>query len=318
MSKKQDNSEDLDHSIYLGLQELKETYKQHETPQIQERRALILADLGIFYWKKEKLTEARKYFLLALSEYEKLHDEFKIANVKGSLGSLFIQMGEFGLALRYNEEAYEYWQTHNYLNERIATLQNLGICYLKMKEEVKATDFLLKGLQMAIYLEDELQFAATIQILLEHYEKLERYDMLLELKRKALDFWIQIKIPKRQFKTLIDLGVICQILEEYNTAVNYFKRAYNIAYNLGDLEKMYLAEGFIGECYVKLGDMEKAKNVYLQTFKLAVYLNTISDHKEAVESMRLLLLTLGYSQKELMHEERKALHEAHKDQAEKL
>lgn len=227
-------------------------------------------------------------------------------------------MGEFGLALRYNEEAYEYWQTHNYLNERIATLQNLGICYLKMKEEVKATNFLLKGLQMAIYLEDELQFAATIQILLEHYEKLERYDMLLELKRKALDFWIQIKIPERQFKTLIDLGVICQILEEYSTAVNYFKRAYNIAYNLGDLEKMYLAEGFIGECYVKLGDMEKAKNVYLQTFKLAVYLNTISDHKEAVESMRLLLLTLGYSPKELMHEERKALHEAHKDQAEKL
>lgn len=310
--------EKINQAIQLGLQELKDSYKHPNTTKVQDSRAEILAQLGVLYWKKDDLIEARKYFLLALTEYEQLEDDFKIANVKSSLGSLFIQTGEYSLGLRYNLEALDYWKTQNFLNERIVALQNVGVCFLKMKEDVKAAEYLLQALQMAVYLEDEHQFAYTIQILLEYYEKQQRYDMLLELKRKALDFWKTLKLPLRQFKTLIDLGVICQILDEHKTALHYFKQAYNIAYNLPDLEKMYLAEGFIGECYTKLGDIDQAKRVYLQTFKLAVYLNTISDHQEAVDSMRLLLLTLGFSHKELEHEEKKALFEAKKDQNENI
>ncbi|MHA1887215.1 MAG: tetratricopeptide repeat protein [Promethearchaeota archaeon] len=312
------SSEKIEQAIQLGMKELKETYKHPNTPLIQDQRAEILAQLGVLLWKKDDFREARKYFLMALTEYESLKDQFKIANVKSSLGSLFIQMGEYSLALRYNLEALEYWNTKNFLNERIAALQNVGICYLQMKEDIKAADYLLKALQMAVYLEDESQFANTIQVLLEYYEKQQRYDMLLELKRKALDFWTTLNLPLRQFKTLIDLGVICQILNEFKTALNYFKQAYNIAYNMADLEKMYLAEGFIGECYVKLGDISQARKIYLQTFKLAVYLNVFSDHQEAVDSMRLLLLTLGFSRKELDHEEKKALFEAQKDHPKKV
>ncbi len=311
------SEKELEKSIQIGLKELQATYKHQETQTNIDNRAQISANLGFFYWKLEKLPESRKYFLLSLSEYEKLQDEFKIANIQGSLGSLFIQMGEYALALRYSEESYQFWKDKNYLNERIASMQNIGICYLKMKEDLKATNIILDALQMAIHLEDEEQFAVTIQILLEYYEKLQRYDMLLELKRKALDFWVKLNLEERRFKTLIDLGVICQILEEHKTSIIYFKRAYNIGYNSGNIEKMYLAEGFIGECYIKLGDVEKAKHIYLQAFKLAVFLNTTSDHANEIESMRILLMTLGFSLKELANEEKLALKEAGEDTEDK-
>ncbi|MHA1612590.1 MAG: tetratricopeptide repeat protein [Promethearchaeota archaeon] len=313
MNKPTISKEKLEKSIQIGLKELKDTYKTQETEINVESRAQIGANLGFFYWKLENLPEARKYFLLSLIEYEKLQDVFKIANIQGSLGSLFLQMGEYALALKYSEDSYQFWKDKNYLNERIASMQHMGICYLKMKENLKATDIILDALQMAIHLEDEDQFAVTIQILLEHYEKLERYDMLLELKRKALDFWVKLNLDERRFKTLVDLGVICQILEEYNTSIIYFKRAYNIGYNSGNIEKMYLAEGFIGECYIKLGDIEKAKHIYLQTFKLAVFLNTTSDRANEIESMRILLLTLGFSLKELAKEEKIAMEKVGED-----
>lgn len=313
MSDKQISPEELEKSIQIGLAELKDTYKVPENREVIEHRAMIATNLGIFYWKKENLIEARKFFLLAFTEYEKIQDPFKIANINSTLGSLYIQLGEYASALKHSEDAYVYWKDQNYLNERIACMQNLGICYLKMKEEVKATEILLEALQMVIYLEDEMQFAATIQILLEHYEKIERFDMLLELKRKALQFWEKMELVEREIKTLIDLGVICQVLEEYSTALIYFKRAYNLVYNKGDIEKMYLTEGFIAETLIKLGEIEKAKYTYLQCFKLAVYLNSFSDYQEKIDAMRLMLLTLGYSIGELDHEERKAVAEAKKD-----
>ncbi|MHA1519742.1 MAG: tetratricopeptide repeat protein [Promethearchaeota archaeon] len=313
MNKSTVSEKELKKSVQIGLKELKNTYKTKEIESNIDNRAQIAANLGFFYWKLENLPDSRKYFLLALSEYEKLKDEFKIANIQGSLGSLFLQMGEYAFALKYSEISFQFWKDKNYLNERIVSMQNMGICYLRMKEDLKATEIILDALQMAIHLEDEEQFAVTIQILLEYYEKLQRYDMLLELKRKALDFWSKLNLSDREFKTLIDLGVICQILEEYKTSIIYFKRAYNIGYNSGNIERMYLSEGFIGECFIKLGEIEKAKHIYLQAFKLVVFLNTTSDHTNDIESMRILLMTLGYTLQELANEEKLALKEAEKD-----
>ncbi len=313
-SEKENSKIDIHKAIQDGIIELKKTYERQETPKIIEERATIASSLGVLLWKNNQSQDAKKHFLLALGEYEKIKDPFKIATTQGTLGSLFLELGKYSLSQKYNEDAYEYWKNTSFLNERIACLQNLGILYLRNQDEVKATEYVLEGLRMAISLQDENQFAVTIQILLEHYEKLKRFDMLLELKKKALEFWTQMDLPQRKFKTLVDLGVITQLLEDFLGAISYFKQAFNIGYNSGDLEKMFLSEGFLAESYLKLQEIEKAKKTYLQAFKLAVYLNVDKDYKQHVESMRLALLSLGYSIEDLILEGQEAIKEARKDQ----
>ncbi|WP_371802119.1 tetratricopeptide repeat protein [Candidatus Lokiarchaeum ossiferum] len=305
---------DIQKAIQEGIIELKKTYEKEENIKVIEERATIASSLGVLLWKDNQSQDAKKYFLLALGEYEKLNDDFKIATTQGTLGSLFLELGEYALSQKYNEDAYEYWKGTNFLNERIACLQNLGIILLRNQDELKASEYILEGLRMAISLQDENQFAITIQILLEHYEKLKRFDMLLELKKKALEFWTQMDLPQRKFKTLIDLGVISQLMEDFSAAITFFKPAFNIGYHAGDLEKMFLAEGFLAETYLKLRETEKAKNTYLQAFKLAVYINVEKDYKQHVEAMRLALLSLGYTIEELVKEGQKALEEAQFDQ----
>jgi tetratricopeptide (TPR) repeat protein len=218
-----------------------------------------------------------------------------MAVVKGSLGSLDLELEDYISAKRFCEEAYEYFQKSTHLNERIACLQNLGLIALQLGDEEQAVDYILNGLRMAMQLQDEDQFVNLIQILLEYYEKDRKYDMVRELKQKALEFWEAMKLEGRQYKTLIDLGVLSQILDQYEEALQYFKKAYNLAYSMNDSNKMYLAEGFIGETYFKLNEIEKASESYSKAFMLAVFLQL----PEEIDKMRAVLLTMGFSVEEI-------------------
>lgn len=299
----------LDNDISKLIKILKKTYEKEETTKNIEERAALCSNLAVLYTKKENLEDSQKFFLESIQEYEKLHDDFKLASTKGALSSLYIQMRKYSLAKHYAEEAYQYWKKSMYLNERLACLQNLGIILLKLNEEVEASDYVLEAMKMAIQLQDEDQFAQSIHILLNYFETNKRYDMLLELKKKALEFWEQMNLEERQFKTLIDLGVLSQILEGFDIAVINFKKAFNIGYKSGNIEQMFLAEGFLAESFLNKKDIEKAKYTYLQAFKLAVFLNINGNHQNDVNLMRIALLSLGFTVEELLKEAEDALKE---------
>lgn len=296
--------EEIDKNIQENLQLFKELYGQVDSPENIHNRMIIASNLGMLYHKRGNFGEARKFFLLALAEAQKVQDEIQSASLRGTLGSLDLETGDYRSAQKHYEAAYQYWQKTTHLNERIVCLQNLGIIYLKLEhQEEKAVNCVLEAMQMAIKLEDEIQFAQSIQILLEFYEQQRKFDVLKELKLKALQFWEVMKLTNRQFKTLIDLGVLSQILENHTEAIQYFKKAFNIAYHDNALENMYHAQGFIGESYFKLRDLEKAKKAYLDAFMIAVYLGLTDE----IEKMKTVLIALGYSYEFIHQKEHEAL-----------
>ncbi len=305
-----------DQDLQAALTEIQELLGQTESDINLIRKGDLAGKIAMLHIAKENFPEARQFFLVALDVFSKTNDHFKKASVQGAIGSLHLQLGEYDLAKRYTELAYEYWLKSTYLNERIACLQNLGQISFNLNDEEKAVDYLLNAVRMSMQLEDEDQFALSIQILLEFYEQQERYDLLKELKIKALEFWQSLGVDERIFKTAIDLGVICQILEQFEESVQFFKRGFNVGYQLGDLKKMYLAQGFIAETYFKLRDLENAKLTYLETFKLASYIHEMegikSEFAEKVEQMRVALLSLGMTQEELKKNESLAREEAKK------
>jgi tetratricopeptide (TPR) repeat protein len=311
--KKSQATEKIKQQIAIGLKEFKSTYNIPETEQVVEHRHEIASNLGISYFQVDEFQEARKFLFIAMKGYEQQQNAQKLAATQGLLGSLFLHSGDYALSLKYYENAYEYWQKTNFLNERIICLQNIGINFFHLDQEAEASEALLEALRMSVTLLDEIQFAVTIQILLEHYERLHRFDMLFELKKKALEFWVQLQLPQRQYKTAIDLGVLSQVLDDYDQALSYFKKAFNVGYNEGNLKDMYLAQGFLAECFLELRNVEKAIYTYLQAFKIAIYINITENFKDQVDAMRVSLLALGVSKEKLVEEGQKALKEGKKE-----
>jgi tetratricopeptide (TPR) repeat protein len=295
-----------DQEIYDAIAEnldvLRSFNKSSDSTDDLKNKASTESQLAMLYLRLDKFQDARKFLFLALGDYEKLQDKEQIAAIQGSIGSLDLHQGNYYSAKKYCEAAYQFWETSTHLNERIACMQNLGIIYLQMGDESKAVDTIISAMRMAMKLQDPDQFAVTIQILLNYYEEHRKFDVLKELKLKALEFWEKMELKPRQIKTLIDLGVISQVLDNYVDALQYFKKAYNLAYTSKDSKKMYLADGFIGETYFKLKEIEKAKQAYFDAFMLAVFLNL----KEEIEKMRAVLVTLGVGLEEIKSKELEA------------
>ena len=302
-------TEEIKDKIKNGIDEIKKTYKVKESSPILELRADLASNVGILYSNLDEYSESRRYLQLALVGYEKLNLIQKVAAIKGSLGSLYLNDGQLQMAQKFYEDAYEFWKSTNFLNERIVCLQNLGLIHIKREELPKASDYLFEAMKKSISLHDEYQFAASIDILLNYYEQKNRYDMLLELKKKALEFWQSLNLIPRILKTLIDLGVISQILDENSKALNYFKTAFNIAYQGNNLEKMFLSQGFIAESYLKLKNIDKARNIYLQAYKLANIINQTTEFQQHVDEMEVSLLALGMEKDGIEAEAQKVLKE---------
>ena len=297
--------------------------KEPDTPANNESKANMASNLALLLWKDEKLNQARRFFTIALESYTKIGDELRAASINGALGSLYLSIEEFEMAEHYTKDAYSFWSVKgsSHLNEKLSCLQNFGIIYKNLNQIEKAAENVLKAMELAIKLGDEHEFAKSVQILLEYYESIERYDMLLELKGKSLEFWRFLKIPEREFKTFIDMGVICQLMDNHDDSLMYFKEGFNVAFALGDLEKMYLAQGFVGEAYFKMHDVEKAKKTYIEAYKLAVYIHAlqeasgkdqlkISEMANNEQSMQIVLLSLGVTQDEIKKIAEIAINEA--------
>ncbi len=313
--------------IKRRIQELRSAYKKLQkktkNDQVIESIARITGSLGTLFWKLDDFSHARSFFIKSLDAYKRLDDDYHLASVWGALGSLYLQYKDYDAALHYTEKAHAYWKNRPHLNERLICFQNLGTIYKNLNKIDKAADNILEAMRLAVKLRDETEFAKSIQVLLEYYELKEDYQMLKELKMKALEFWTALDIPERQFKTLVDLGVIQQILEQPERAISFFKKAFNVAYNLGDLEKMYFSQGFIAEVYFNKRDIDKAREIYIETFKLAVYIAALSRARknqstysgvgfERINKSKLILHSLGVSESKVAEIQKKTEIEAKK------
>lgn len=289
----------IDESIEQALNQLAKLESSAEdtgSQQYLQGKAGLYAEIGILYLKKNVFQKSRDYLMAALRDFIKLEDKIAIASTQGSIGSLYLTAGDYLTAKQYYSDAYQFWQDAPHLNERIATLNSLGICELNLGNEQEGVDRVLKAMSIAAKLHADADFLFSIEILLRYYEEKKNYDVLRELKYKALEYWSkEDRFIVRKFKTLIDIGVLSQILDEFQEALRAFKQAFNIALDLGDFQRAYLAQGFIAETYVSLEEIEKAKETYLSAYKIAMLIDLDSDLDSTNESeqMKIALMALG-------------------------
>ena len=184
------------------LAELQSKVEDSEDLEFIRKQANLFAELGLLYIKKNLNSKARDYLMAALRNFIKMEDKVAIASTQGSLGSMYLNNGDYITAKSFFTEAYSYWKDAPYLNERIAVLNSLGICELNLGNEEEGVDKILKAVSIAAKLRDDAEFLFSIEILLRYFEEKKDYDVLRELKYKALDYWKQdSKFILRNYKT---------------------------------------------------------------------------------------------------------------------
>ncbi|RKZ52679.1 MAG: hypothetical protein DRR16_20685 [Candidatus Parabeggiatoa sp. nov. 3] len=95
-------------------------------------------------------------------------------------------------------------------------------------------------------------------------ERAEQHQPALNYYQKALKISQKINDYKAQASNLSDCGTMCLILKKPEQALDYFKQALNIREQLGDSEDVKFENNNIVLAYGKLGEVEKALELYEQ------------------------------------------------------
>lgn len=150
----------------------------------------------------------------------------------------------------------------NYLN-------NLAKCYWKMNDYSKAVDYLSLVLSGEYADSVRMYSASTLANVYFHqsdYKKSLRYNFL------ALNIADSLSIATHKAKVLNDIGAVYQESGILNNAITYYKKSL-ISDSIND--RVYYTYGNIGDCYLKMGDTDKAYYWYKKEYELIDTLNNI-------------------------------------------
>ena len=201
-------------------------------------------NIGIAYFGSERYNDALKEFLQAeklAPRDTKVHYYMGITYHRKGLNDKAINEFQKALSLRS-----DYSEAHN----------NLGAVYLEMGLWDKAIESFNNALSNVLY---ETPDKALFNIGIAYHGKGD-YEKALNTYQDAKN-----KKPSTVPHPLIDLymGMTCYAQGNFEKAVHYFKASLKTAPSL--LESRY----WLGQCYIKLHDLEKAKAEFKAIIEMA-------------------------------------------------
>jgi len=183
-----------------------------------------LDNIGRIYEALEDLAQALQFYKHALAHSERTGNPVTIAFSLDDVGGIYRKLGGLEQALYYHKQALELREQIGDPAPIAASLNNIGVAYYCMGEMAKALDCLERALRFAHQAGNQINIAGI-------YTNMGRFHQ--------------------------SQGKLEQAVEQYTAAITLYEK-------LGHDFKMKMADELDGvaECYLELGEIEKARAHY--------------------------------------------------------
>ncbi len=204
-----------------------------------------------YEYTQTNTSEGIAYGQKALALAKKLGWKKGLADAYNSLGANYMFKAEYAGALQYAFEALKYYEE---LNDKVHMARlngNIGIVYDQLNDSRKALGYYLKSLKMSLEAGDEPGIIASIQYNIgSAYMTLKEYDLALRYNNEALAFFKQTNNKDGEAEVLIVLSGVYKNLHQYATALECAFDALIINRQLGNVNGVAAAHGYIGSHYL--------------------------------------------------------------------
>ncbi len=246
--------------------------------------AFALKNIGLVYYNQANYVEAATYWQQSLTMFEEIDYKYGIANLLGNFGALYFDQGDDVKALEYDfnslkisEEIQDTFRIANMLNNIASVYQN------KDNTQQKALEFYQRALPLAeVAAKDELGMDLLGSILVGLGEiYLKRDSSLIKENPNALDtavyyFDKSLKTFDNTIHacyTLNQLGRVYMIKKEFDKAIQYQKKAMELATKFESKNDMTISLVGLAQTYQRKGDLKLS----LQAYKEAEETGTETD-----------------------------------------
>ncbi len=161
---------------------------------------------GLAYSVNGFTDEALKDLRLALQLFNRLNDTFNVAACHQDIGVCLEKRGNISAAQDHYHQALQYWETLGNANERVNTLNSLGVCAYLRGDYEKALEQFNECFTLAIK-NDAIRRAAFVQAGIgDTYLALQNPDQALEAYTLSIQFARQTGIRSLEFYNRVRLG----------------------------------------------------------------------------------------------------------------
>ncbi len=195
---------------------------------------------------------------IGLKSAEKLNDKHQQANRLGTLGSLYLNLGNSRMALTYHRKASIFFKETADLKAQGSELNNLGNVYASLGAFSKAISRFKESLAISRELDNRKSECSSLGNLASIYFQLKRYSESIEYYKSALKIAEECGFMKNEADWLGGLGLVNLNLGEYTKSITYFERALSISKQISDREGEAHSLGNLGSLYGTIGNHNKS------------------------------------------------------------
>ena len=272
-------------------------YYQESFGKFLKLKEEILERIGILYDLIGEPAKGLDYLKRAASVLQERKGSVKLlSQILGTIGNIHVRLGEFEEAISYYEEGLRALSQTNYLVERTALLNDLGLAYQRKQELQKALNYLHESIELL-----EKENLAVVQLADAYRLKgvvcwMEgEYESSLSSYSKSAEIYKKVKDPKGEGMVLNNLGILYFDKGEPEKALEQLNKVLAIPEIHNDTALLSSLYNNLSVSYIELCDWEKAEKMCRKNLVLR-------EKIDSEEGIGLALNNLGFinSQKGLL------------------
>ncbi|MBL4657638.1 MAG: tetratricopeptide repeat protein [Flavobacteriales bacterium] len=230
--------------------------------------ANIYGNLGYIYMNKGEYKLALEYVIKASKLYMELNDQDGYGNSLTQTGRIYREMGDYELALEFHRKASDIFEKSDDKTGMGLSYDNVGGIYREQGNYESALSFHLKAAKVKEESGDKRGVGYSYDKIGRIYKDQKYYKKALEFHMKAVKFKEESDDKKGLSYTFGEIGNIYGVQGQFAKALKFHFKAAKIRQQLDDQRGLSYTLSFIGKVFEKQGNYEKALEYYLKSSNL--------------------------------------------------
>jgi len=225
-------------------------------------------NLGIAYRAKGDYPRSLSYYLKSVPYVEEMEDKSRESSLCTNIGVLYRYMGKYDLALTYYSRAKKISEELGNECELVRSLHNIAHVFSFQGLKNKSIEMYLESITLSKSINYTVAQATSLYNLGSLYTGINKYLEALKSLQTSLQLFKKLGAKDGEAGVLI---AICQaylklpgdsIQTQFDSLLNYSRKAEQISEESGNLEKLYLAREMLSQLYELKGDFKRSLEYY--------------------------------------------------------
>ncbi len=263
----------------------------------KEAMASALKNAGLNHYAKSEFKEVVNYWNQSLAVFREIGDPKGISNLLSNLGAVYQSKADYTTALEYNIESLKYAELSGDTSRIATSLINIGTIYADDElTHDKAQETFKEVLEVSKNLNRADITGTTYSNIGELLFSQSKPKEALPYFEKAYDEFESLGISNTPY-VLNYISKIHEQLGDYDLALTYADRAYQVAESVDSKIEMSQAAITRGEIYKKQLNSEKSIQSYQEAEQIASLLETNNELSESYEGLAQIYAQQGNYQR---------------------